>query len=454
MSRNHLHAVLTLLCVLTIPPFCTGYRGVSADDDDVANADGEQENAADGDGNGNANGNGNGNLPIGNAPGVVIGGGQGSVNGGNRDPLAERIQAASELLKAQSEFMLAEGEYLNLLADARIKVAEAVDLELDLWKKKVLIYFERHEENMRSKMRRKDLYDVAADQTLRLKDTAARRRYEYMKRHPRLSGRGSHTNLNFMLDQFVGTPIGYGIPLEETFSSNTRHERWKLDETMHSQLKIKQDNGIDSIEFLLNQPTPIAFDWPDVFREEAFSMHRSEIERLNSIVAKLDEHPTNERNAMHQRAAERMQRVFASMSQKFFELYPDYGRQGLTTAQWRAIMRGEDFLSQKTVELEAYRRNPERLVSASTIFDPDKDGRDAGTLIAFMSRNGLKFSKPSSGSENAYHSLYTMMMELYALYGEPLAEVAKTEVSERPQPPEREPAAEGIEGIEELIQQP
>ena len=252
------------------------------------------------------------------------------------------------MMKAYSEYKLAEGQYINLIADARKKIAEAVDLELDNWKKHVIVYFERREENMRSKMRRKDLYDVAADQTLRLRDTAARRRYEYMKRHPRLVGRGTNTNLNFMLEQFVGTPIGYGIPLEEVFVSNPRHKQWMLDDYSLRQLKVKQGAGMDAIEFRLNQPTPIAFDWPDVLQDDAFAKYRKEVKRINSIVAKLDEYDGDVRMAMHRRAAERMQRVFAMMSRDFFQLYPDDGRRGLTTDRWRAIKRGEDFLSQKT----------------------------------------------------------------------------------------------------------
>ena len=391
--------------------------GGAADGGEVAGED----NVAPGDGNGFAGGN------FGN-------GGFGGNDSAPRDPLADRIDAASKILKAQSDYKLAEAEYIIKIAEARKRIAEAVDVELDVWKKRVLVYFERHEENMRSKMRRKDLYDMAADQTLRLRDTAARRRYEYLKRHPRLSGRGTHTNLNFLLDQFVGTPIGYGIPLEEVFTSNPRHEHWMLDKRMHRQLRVRSSaNNGQAIEFRLDQPTPIAFDWPGILQSPAFNGYRTEIEKLNGQLSAGRDDP--EAAEDHHRIGERLQRVFALMSREFFRRFPNDQRKGLSTERWRSIKRSEDFLARKTVELDAFIQNPNSVMAVTQTFDPKEDGRDAGTLVAFMTRNGMRFAKPNPGDEAGYHSLYTMMMELYALYGEPLTQVQLTDVPDRPQQP-------------------
>ena len=136
------------------------------------------------------------------------------------DILAQRISAAAEYLTAQGEFLRAEGEALNQRAEARQKVAEAIDMEIDNWKKYVTVYFERREENIRSRMRQRDLYEMRKDQSIRLIDAGVRRRYEMIKNHPRLSSGGNYSSLNFMLDRFHGTPVSYGIPLQEIFDNN------------------------------------------------------------------------------------------------------------------------------------------------------------------------------------------------------------------------------------------
>ena len=71
-----------------------------------------------------------------------------------------------------------------------------------------------------------------------------------------------------------------------------------------------------------------------------------------------------------------------------------------------------------------------------------------------MTRNGLQFTKPAPGDERAYHLLFTMMMDLYALYGEPLTQIPETEVAERPQPPEEKKDIADLEDVKELMEQP
>ncbi len=370
------------------------------------------------------------------------GGGRGRGGGGGQmnDPLAQRIAAAAAHLKAQGEYLLAQGEYANQMAEARQKIAEAVDLELDNWKKKVVIYFERQEENLRGRMRIRDLYDMKADQTLRLKDTAARRRYEYVTRHAGNTA-GTDKNLNFLLDLFVGTPIGYGISIEEMFDGNPVHDRWRLTPDMLHQLRVRtKGNGGGWLEFRLDQPTPIAMDWPAFFRQPNLKYYRDTVESLNdqlALATGLEE---------QQSIIAQLDNAFAFLSRAFFQAYPQGPqRASLDSRDYRQLLRAEEFLAQKNREIQFLISNPESTIGVSRTFVPDIHGKDAGTLIAWMNARGMTFAKPLDGDETAYQRAFTMMHELYALSDAPVMDTMKTDLPVKPPPPEDAAEEEAVE---------
>lgn len=410
-------------------------------------------------GNGNANGNNSGNGNGNGTPGTGSSGTSGSSGiafGGAQpiDPLAERMNAAATYLAAEGEYLRAQGEYLNMYAEARQKIADAVDKELDNWKKHVVTHFERREENMRGRMRIKDLYDMRADQTLRYRDTSMRRTYETLKNHPELT-RGAISSgraLNFMLDRFAGTPIGYGISLEETFQTNQPTTRWQLTSAMHHQLRVKtQNSGGGHSEFRLDQPTAIAFDWPAAFLTTDFEVHRNAIDHLQQQLTKVTGDPIAQTALIAS-----FQDAVAELTRTFYKHYPAKTWGSHDSRMILRLKRAEDFLSLKSNELSRYSDNPSLISRRSNQFDPQTDGKDAGTLISWMSRNGLTFAKPAPGEDAAYHTIFSMMLELYALYGEPAAQVAKTDLPVKQPPAEVEAeeggaAAEAEQAVADLI---
>ena len=370
-----------------------------------------------------------------------FGGGRGGGGRGPSDALAQRVKAAAQLMAAQGEFLKAQGEHAVMMAEARIAIAEAVDAELDNWKKKVVIYFERQEENLRGRMRVRDLYDMKADQTLRLKDTAAKRRFEYVSRHAGNTG-GSAKNLNFLLDLFVGTPIGYGIPIEELFDGNPVHDRWKLTPDMLHQLKVRtKSNGGAWLEFRLDQPTAIAMDWPVFFRGPAFQPYRQQVEALNEALSR-----TSDAGEQQQIIAE-LENAFAYLSRGFFQAYgAGSGRASLDSRSYRQLLRAEEFLAQKAREIQLLVENPESAVAMSRTFVPAVHGKDAGTLVAWMNSRGMTFARPSDGDDAAYQRAFTMMHELYALSDAPVMDTPNTNLEPK-QLPLEEPNAELGEGL-------
>ena len=202
--------------------------------------------------------------------------------GNSRDILAQRMDAYANNVRAQADHLRARGQYLKDQAKTRKLIAEAVDLELDNWKKHVVTYFERREVNSIGRMRQKDLYEISKDQRLRFRDKMAQRRYDTMKKNLKLSGGSSARNLNFMLEQFVGTPIGYGTSLELMFDGNPRHTQWALTPVMHKQLRVQtKASGGGTRVFRLDQPTPIAMDWPGFFMDAKFNVLRETVQTLN-----------------------------------------------------------------------------------------------------------------------------------------------------------------------------
>ena len=340
------------------------------------------------------------------------------------DPLARRIEASAQMVTAQGDFLRAIGENRLLraeayrsLADARIKVAQAVDLELDNWKKEVVTYFERREENMLGKMMIRDLYDIRADQTLVLRDNAARRRYENLSRHTGNTG-GSPANLNFLLNLFVGTSLGYGMQLEDLFDSTVDRTRWQLTPEMLQRLRVKTPTTDGKwVEFALGQPKVMAMHWPVFFQQPRFDEYREEIRRLNDELSSTQD-PNRKREII-----DKLSNGFAFLTRGFFQTFgPHVDRSKWNTDQFYQHLRAEEFLAQKTRELKLFRANPES-IAASRTFDPQRHGKDIGTLVGWMNSRGMNFSKPRPGDEDAYNQTLNMMKELYALIGEPVMEV-------------------------------
>ncbi len=353
--------------------------------------------------------------------------GGGGFAGGYTDPLAARLEGAGKYMEGAGKLIESEGKFLKLQAEARKTIAEAVDLELDNWKKHVAVYFDRRELNETGKMRLRDLYDIRQDQTLHFKDTAARRRYEYIARHSGTSG-GDVKNLGFLNELFVGTPLGYGASLDELFGANGPTDRWRLTPEMlhHLRVRSRNSNGV-WMEFRLDTPNASAMEmeWPVFFRQTDFDDIRSKIESLNEAIVH-ESNPT----AQLQMAAE-LSDAFAALAQDFFRFFgksPDRGRlHRMEPDKYRQLARAEDFLHQKKREIEALVENPQAVLGITSNFIPDIHGRDAGTLIAWMNSRGMTFAKPKVGEEAAYQKLYTMMHELYALSGAPILEVPQTE---------------------------
>ena len=97
---------------------------------------------------------------------------------------------------------------------------------------------------------------------------------------------------------------------------------------------------------------------------------------------------------MVRQKATQLENGFVDLSGKFFQ----YRKMGnAMNASEKELMITEDFLAQKLFEIRFFKENPTQIAYYSREFEPKKDGRDIGTLISWMNRNGLKFASPLAG---------------------------------------------------------
>jgi hypothetical protein len=352
--------------------------------------------------------------------------------GSRTNIIDHRVTAASDFVDAMGEYLEGEGEFLIKAAMARTEVARAVDLELDNWKKHVKTYYERRNESMLGQMRKKELYQARADQILRFREEGVRRMYESIKKHPERGGGQNVANLNFLLDRFVGTPLGYGHRIEDLHGKESNHARWNLNPEMLHHLQVKTSSrGQGSLIFRLDEPKPIAFEWPGYFLDPYFDPFRATVETLSEDLGRTTTPKTQ------LRIINELDYAFASLSQEFYRTFaPEIFRLSKDKTELRRQLRADQFLEQKHKELAFFRENPGRAIELTSRFNPVVDGKNAATLITWMNRNGIEFAAPEPGEESSYNALMLMFLELYSLVGEPI------EATDKPDIPEDAKAAE------------
>lgn len=325
--------------------------------------------------------------------------------------------AANDKLAAQALLMLSTNGWFRSLGEHRVEMAIATDLELDNWKKSVTQYFDRREENMRGQMRVAQRYEEMKDQRLRQRQNAIRRQLSVMLLDPKYAGQPD-TAMNFLLDRLSHTAIGYGIGLQEYFATHPSHDRWDLSPQMLESIRVMSpatDGG--QTEFSLAEPLALKFDyWPPLLQELPF---RGDIVQLlqarDQLLAYGQQNPQLPREAIID-----LEIAFAGLTQHFYSVYPPPW-QGMMSGQVLDLIRVEDHLAQLNREIKAVRdRNTLDAMSAGQYFDPAKDGRDAASLIAWMTRNGMSFAPARPGTENHYAALLTKLKELTEIFGDPL----------------------------------
>ncbi len=323
---------------------------------------------------------------------------------------ASRIHALADMYRSSRSW---HGDFNGF----RVRNSIATELELNVWKQQVDDYFKRRIKNLEGIMKEKDAYQQKADQLVRIRRDNQRRVLSQIYSNPRYAGKPESV-MNELLVGFSNTPIGYGVGLEEYFATNPSHSNWDLSPEMFESLRVKSPkNKGGQLEFSLSDPVPLQLDWwPPVFREQLFQA------AIRNVEAKRDQlMALSERNPqLPIEAINAFDDAMAQLSVEFYSVFPPPW-QNMPTERVLELIAAERHLIQVSREVEAIRdRGTLNAMTRGQYFDPLRDGENAATLIAWMTRTGMQFASPRPGHEDAYATLMGQMKEMFVIFGDPL----------------------------------
>ncbi|MEM9827779.1 MAG: hypothetical protein AAF958_14405 [Planctomycetota bacterium] len=337
-----------------------------------------------------------------------------------KDPIAQRLEAVARNRRANAamntdwaDVVRSKNEYMVKRRNALRVLEAAVGHELERQREYVKVYFDKQRINLIGKMDVAELTDMRRDQKVYFKKEARRRRYnKVLNEAPLKTGRYA-SSLNTVRAMFVGTPLGYGDPIELIVGDGDLADRFRLTEQMLGQLRVKSGSGI---EFRLNDPKPLPMDWPKMLRTDNFKKIRKYVdEQLTRL--EMESVPEEQEATLVL-----LDDIFTTLYGQFLDKYPP-SRERPLRPDYREIKKAEDFLRLKRKELGYLSENPAATLAVSKSFIPQLHGRDAGTLVAWMNSRGVEFVRPRAGEEQTYQRLFMMLHELYAISGAPIMDI-------------------------------
>ncbi len=334
------------------------------------------------------------------------------------DIISQRVQAQGNLIRSQGEAWRNVQEGNLYYAKARAKLAEAVDKELDNWLKHVRVYYERREARERGRMALLDTYMQATEQHIRMRQERDERVLHTLVTDQKRSGAAieNGTALNRMLDALYQTPLSYGIELSPSMRESIG-DRMDLDAELLRQLRVRGRNrGGAEMVFRLGDDAGLDLDWwPSVLRAHQFDAQRQRLEAARDRVVALSQ---GEQRQIDIDALDQLEQAAAELARSFFKAYPPNDRRHFTAAEFESVHRAEDFLARLDRDVRRVRDTGNARVLGTVHFDPQRDGRDMPSLVAWMLRNGLQFEAALPGDEPAYRRAFTMLRELQVLMQE------------------------------------
>lgn len=334
------------------------------------------------------------------------------------DIISQRVEAQGNLIRSQGEAWRDVQQGNLYYAKARAKLAEAVDKELDNWLKHVRVYYERREARERGKMALLDTYMKATEQHIRMREERDERVLHTLANDQKRSGAAieNGTALNRFLDDLYRTPLSYGIELSPSMRESIG-DRMTLDDEMLHQLRVKGRNrGGAEMVFRLGDEAGLDLDWwPSGLRAHEFDGPRQRLEAARDRVVALSR---GEPRQIDIDALDELEQAAGELARSFFKKFPPDDRKHFTAAEFETVHRAEDFLARLDRDVRRVRDTGNARVMGNVQFDPDRDGKDMPSLVAWMLRNGLQFEASVPGEEPAYRRAFTMLRELRVIMQE------------------------------------
>ncbi|MCC9606117.1 hypothetical protein LOC68_19495 [Blastopirellula sp. JC732] len=310
------------------------------------------------------------------------------------------------LIEAQAQMIRAQAAAAVDYQIAREIAADAYDKELDNALKTVEIYFKRRAE------RDAHVLKNHLDEADKRRDKALRR----IENNPELTGEGMSNGraLNTLKEALRESVLSFQYLEGDDPEVERLIAQFDLSLDIKSKIRLRLTNvrGETPI-FSADSGRANTFDWwPFILRDEKFQPAREEIQRQLSEVQRASQLRTEIDN----KTIEELENACLNLANQFLETYnrTDMAKEGID--KFRMYRAAETHLQSMMLAVQRL-KNVGQADGALNIgaYDPNVDGKNLASLLAYMTRNGVEFAPPKPGDEAAYHKLFEMAKSLYVV---------------------------------------
>ncbi|EAQ80640.1 hypothetical protein [Blastopirellula marina] len=312
--------------------------------------------------------------------------------------------ASAALIYAQSDMIRAQAAASVDYQIARSIAAEAYSKELDNALKTVEIYFQRRAE------RDAHVLKNHLDEADKRKEKALRRIVD----HPELTGEGMSNgrSLNTLKEALRSTVLSFQYLQGDDPEIENLIAQFDLPLEMKSKIRLRFTNvrGETGV-FAADTGRLNSFDWwPYLLRDDKFQSSREEIQALLIDI----QQNASTRTEIDNRSIEALEKASLNLAGQFLKTYDRTAMAKAGIDKFRLYRASEMHLQSMMLAIQRLKNVGEAdgALNMGT-YNPNVDGKNLATLLAYMVRHGVEFAPPKPGDEDAYHQLFEMSKNLY-----------------------------------------
>lgn len=312
--------------------------------------------------------------------------------------------AASALIYAQADMIRAQADAAVDYQVARSIAADAYSKELDNALKTVEIYFERRA------ARDAHVLKNHLDEADKRKEKALRRIVD----HPELTGEGMSNgrSLNTLKDALRPTILSFQYLKGDDPEIEKLIAQYDLPLDMKAKIRLRYTNVRgESGVFSADTGRLNSFDWwPYLLRDDKFKSSREEIQKLLVEIQQSSAAQTQIDN----QSIEALEKASLNLAGEFLRTYDRTEMAKAGIDKFRLYRASEMHMQSMMLAIKRLKNVGEADGALNMgSYNPDIDGKNLATMLAYMTRHGVEFAPPKPGDEDAYHLLFEMSKNLY-----------------------------------------
>ena len=322
--------------------------------------------------------------------------------------IPQRVSARtpiSDAIRAEADYVAAQGYYAESTARAREIHAEAAAIEIDNWVKHVKAYYERkaiwkeewQKEHPSMYEREKKIQE--------LWDRRIREQYQDLLKADvteQLNWLLGETSAPALAAKYL--PADQNLPAEQTAELNM-----PLTERDIDQIWLTDGGRGGRFIFRLAEPKMLETPWPWALRAPEFKEARDEFEAASQAVVRETK---DSKDPLSYEGGSRLLNATNQLLVALKEAYPDDRRR--EPAVFLEYKDSERYLQTLVLRVMRVIKTDDR-----SLFKDDLrfHGKTLSELIQYMSQNGLLFAKSPNGGEGVYARLFCGLRNVYVILG-------------------------------------